>query len=702
MSRIGKVFEYISHVREKSRVINKSGLYTAFTFISVYALIMSIVCFLKSDVVMGVVNAVIALFMILTILVFSKIRSPKILSISVVVFLYALMMFFMYEGGVGGVSIMWLLFVPTAGMAMINLYYGSILSILIGISVPLYMLTPLHNLGYQYSENYRIRFPIIYWAFLIMAFFIFIRIDKSEEAQKELIRKADESNRSKSEFLANMSHELRTPMNAIMGMCEITLQEEISDTVRENNQNIYSSSKNLMNIINDLLDFSKIGSGKMELSCNRYSLSKVIDDVINMITVRKGSKNLEFIVDCDPDIPDMLYGDELRIRQIMINLLTNALKYTHEGSFILSVAGRRDTHGINLIFTVKDSGIGIKKEHIDKIFDAYGRVDAEKTHKIEGTGLGLPITKKLVRLMNGALGVKSVYGRGTEFKVVIPQGVVDEAPLAFFEKRESDGILYYFNLKKMPRFAAQSICNIFGTIGVKLGVDADSCESFEELEKNIAKKSYTHIFTGRNEYLENKVYFDRLSETCKVIVVQDKNGQIQTGEKIVDAYKPFYIKRLYLLVSSHSEATKKKAITGKFTAPQANILIVDDNAMNLKVAMGYMKPYDMKLSGAKSGKQALKMMTQKKYDIVFMDHLMPEMDGIEAHREICLMEENDEHKTPVIALTANEADEVKDLFDSEKFQGFLSKPIQADILREILLKWLPENLIVSEKEHKDE
>ncbi len=700
MSKINKIFDYIRHVRKKGKTINKSGLYICFSLISIYALIMSIVCFIKLDTTMGIVNAIIGVFMILTIIIFSRIKSDRLLTGFVLGFLYILMMFFLYEGGVGGISIMWLLFVPMGGMALINLYYGGLLSLLIGISTTLYMMTPLHSFGYQYSEEHRIRFPIIYWAFLIMALFIFIRIDRAEEYQKKLVAKADESNRSKSEFLANMSHELRTPMNAIMGMCEINLNEDMNDTVRENNENIFHSSKELMNIINDLLDFSKIGSGKMTLTCNEYHLSKVINDVINMIVARKGKKNIGFAVEVDPDIPDLLYGDEMRIKQIIINILTNALKYTQQGGFIMSVSHRKEAYGINLIITVKDSGIGIKKEQLGHIFDAYGRVDAEKTHKIEGTGLGLPITKKLVRLMNGVIGVKSEYGKGTEFRVVIPQKVIDETPFVTIGRNAGFGILYCCDMTQLHEFIARSVEETFHTIVKRYNFPGSIVDNAADVREKISKGIYSHIFVTKEQYITDKEYFDELSMKYCVTVIRERTDQLSVGGNIINAYKPFYMKKICDIINKPLH--NKNVTADKFTAPGARVLIVDDNSLNLRVAVGIMKRYNMNINVSKSGKRALRMMKEKEYDAVFLDHLMPDMDGIETHREICLLEKDKEKKTPVIALTAYDASDVRDLFISENFQDFMSKPIDPELLDKILLKWLPEELIVMEKEQAHE
>ncbi|MBQ9984669.1 MAG: response regulator [Lachnospiraceae bacterium] len=700
MSKVNRVLEYISHVREKSKVVNQSGLYTAFSLISIYALIMSAVCFIKSDIIMGVVNAIIAVTMIVTMLLFARIKSPKMLSWFVVSSIYVLMMFFMYQGGVGGVSIMWLLFVPVGGMALINLYYGGILSFLIGVSIPLYMLTPLHRLGYQYSEDYRIRFPIIYWAFLIMSLVIFIRIDRFEEEQKELIRKADDANRSKSEFLADMSHEIRTPMNAIMGLCELNMNEDLSSLVRDNSENIYRSSKGLMNIINNLLDFSKVESGKMELQCSEYKLSDVLEDVMYMTTARMGDKDLEFVVDCDPDIPNLLYGDEVRIKQIIINLLTNALKYTEKGGFLLTLTGRKETYGINLAVSVKDSGIGIQKEYIGKIFDTYRRVDIKKNRSVEGTGLGLPITKRLVTLMNGVIRVKSEYGKGTEFKIIIPQRVIDETPIVTVGRSKTIRILYY-HVEEVPDFIGESYYHSFKSVIRKWNASGQVCHSLEQFKNCLSNGTYTHIIIGKDEYLADRGYYDALSKSYHLAVVQERMAPVSVGGNIQCIYKPFYTRNFSDFINQHQRYLKKRKLPATFAARGARILVVDDNLLNLKVMEGHLKPYEVQVDTAMNGMEAIEMIKQMKYDLVFMDHMMPEMDGIETHHNICLLQRDYVETMPIVALTANVAGDARQLFMEEGFQDFMSKPIQSDGLKEMLLKWLPKDLIINKEEYDE-
>ncbi len=699
MHKIKGIFEYITHVREKSRIVNKSGLYICFTFISIYALIMSLVCFTKANVALGIANIIIAVFMILTMLLFTQIKAPKVLAWSVVLFFYAIMMFFMYQGGAGGVSIMWLLFVPMAGMALINLYYGGILSLLLGICIPLYMLTPLHGLGYQYSEDYRIRFPIIYWAFTIVALVVFVRIDRYEETQKQMIKNADSANQMKSVFLANMAHEIRTPMNAIMGLCELNMNENISPIVRENNINISRSGKNLINIINDLLDFSKIESGRMELQCKEYRLSDLLNDVIYMTVARMGNKKLEFVVDCDPDVPNLLYGDEVRIKQIIINLLTNAVKYTRKGGFLLAVSCRKESYGINLIISVKDSGIGIKEECLGEIFAAYGRVDADKNHAIEGTGLGLPLTKKLIRLMNGVIRVDSEYGKGSEFKIIIPQTVVDFAPIVNIGNHENHRVLYC-STGEIPEYFVNNYSSSFKKVFTKMNAKGRICRSTDELKQQLSEERYTHIIIGRDEYIEDREYFDELSKAYCLAVVQERKEAVSVSENIRSIYKPFYTRNFSDFINSERE--DKGQEEDVFTAPKAEVLVVDDNMTNIKVVSGLLKPYKVQLMTATSGAEAVEMVKSRRYDLIFMDHLMPGMSGLEAFRLIRAIENDYAREIPVIAMTANTEDEVGGMFAEEGFSGFVSKPVQSEILKGTLLSCLDEKLIIRNGVKSDE
>lgn len=699
MSKLKAIKEYIDHLYTKAGEFNRSGLYITFLLMAFYAFVMAGVCFVQNNMMMVFVNLITALVMILILIIFAKIKSSRILSWVVIIFLYILMFFFMFKGGVGGVSIIWLLFIPAAATSFISLYYGGILAIALGATVSIYMFTPLHNYGYAYSEQQIVRFPIIYWAFTIVALIIAVRIDRAEEKQKELIANAERSNKLKSEFLANMSHEIRTPMNAIIGMCELSKNEEMSAVARENHENIHSSGKTLMGIINDILDFSKIESGKMELISADYVFSDVLSDVITMASARKGDKNIHFAVDCNPDIPNHLNGDAKRIKQIILNLLINAIKYTQNGGILLKIDYREETYGLNLIITVKDTGIGIKKENIDKLYNAYRRFDSHKTNSIEGTGLGLPITKQLIELMNGMLSVKSEYGKGTEFIAVIPQKISDYDPIAHFDRTKDVSLLYYEkNIENTPDFICETYKKAFDIIVKRYRARKYICDNIRDVKREIRISEYSHIIIGQNEYLEDKDYFDEISKTKNVIVIIDRSAHVSLCNTVKNVFKPFGVYKFTKLVDTPIENTVSKAPEISFTAPEAKVLVVDDNEVNLLVAKGFLKRYEIGIEMATSGHQAIEMIKNKKYDIVFMDHLMPEMDGIETFREIRKIENSYARQIPVIALTANVAGDIEKMFIDEGFKGFLGKPIQADMLNETLLKNLPLELIIKKSE----
>ncbi len=392
---------------------------------------------------------------------------------------------------------------------------------------------------------------------------------------KEEQSRAETANIAKSAFLANMSHEIRTPINAILGMNEMILRENKNGQITDYAQNIYSAGNSLLSLVNDVLDISKIESGKLEIIENTYETSSLIHDCYNMIIEKAEKKGLDFHIDCDPNIPSHLKGDEVHFRQIVTNILSNAAKYTEKGSITMSVYSHWDQNQFFLVFSITDTGIGIKKKNLENLFSQFSRFDLEKNRNIEGTGLGLAITKQLVDLMYGEIQVESEYGAGSTFTVTIPQQIIDITPMGDYHKRYRD--------------------------------------------------------------------------------VSHKN------------------------MNYHQS----------FEAPDARILVVDDVEVNLKVIVNLLKETKVQVDTALSGRQCLAMVTQNAYDLIFMDHMMPEMNGVETYTKMKELKNSLNKDTPVIMLTANAISGVREQYLQVGFTDYLSKPILGDRLEKIIIRYLP-------------
>lgn len=396
--------------------------------------------------------------------------------------------------------------------------------------------------------------------------------EEAEKARKEAVA----ANESKDRFLASMSHEIRTPINAVLGMDTMILRESKNPRIKEYAMDIQTAGQSLLSLINDILDFSRIESGKMEIVPVEYDFSSVIHDIANMIGTKAREKNLDLQVSVDSSLPSRLYGDEVRIRQILINLLNNGVKYTEKGSVQLDVKGTVQGDSVLLDFSVKDTGIGIKEEDIQKLFVEFERIEEQRNRHIEGTGLGINITTQLLELMGSHLSVESVYGNGSRFFFTLRQQVVSKEPIG--------------NLQE--RIRQQAV-------------------------------EYSHAVT--------------------------------------------------------------------FQAPRARLLVVDDNAANRKVLCSLLKETAVQIEEAHSGEYCLELAREKQYDLIFLDHMMPEMDGIETlHR---MKEEGICKDTPIVALTANAISGAREMYLSEGFDSFLSKPVIPEKLEALIQELLTPELV---------
>jgi signal transduction histidine kinase/CheY-like chemotaxis protein len=495
---------------------------------------------------------------------------------------------------------------------------------------------------------------------------------------------ADKENKYKSDFLASMSHEIRTPLNAIIGMSELALRETPASTsLSESLISISQAGSNLLSIINDVLDMSKIESGKFKLTLGQYSLSSLLDNVIKVIRVRFYDKSIQFFVNIDSRIPNELTGDEARIRQILFNLLSNAVKYTINGFVRFTVTGDViNDHMVSLRFEVCDTGIGIKKEDMQKLFSGFTRLDAQRNRNVEGTGLGLAIAKKLCAEMGGDITVLSEYGKGSTFTVVIPQKYSKGAQLAMVNDPDAKGVLLY---SLTPLFV-DSVSDTLRNLGVPTVV-ADSPDHFlRELETDRHAFAFIPVdILNRAAPLVLRLQLN----TTLVLTSAPEEHMPFSGLPVLSM--PVYATSVANLLNGVRQARKEKQFNLGFTAPDARVLIVDDINTNLKVTALLLAPYKMQVDTCNNGDASVEMVRNKRYDIVFMDHMMPGTDGIEATARIRALGGEYFEQIPIIALTASALTGMREMFLSKGFSDYLAKPIESTRLNALVNKWIPGN-----------
>jgi PAS domain S-box-containing protein len=503
---------------------------------------------------------------------------------------------------------------------------------------------------------------------------------------RKAIEAANDASRAKSNFLARMSHEIRTPMNAIIGMTELALRETEPNDIHKHIRMVKDAGAHLLSIINDILDFSKIEMGKLEIITADYSFSSMINDVISIIRMRVIDSDVRFAVNIDCDIPNVLTGDETRIRQVLLNILNNAVKYTDRGFVLLVVRGKRiDDGSVNLVMKVMDSGKGIKQENIKSLFGEYTQFDLEKNRGIEGVGLGLAITGNIVKAMGGEIKVQSEYGRGSLFTVTLPQKIRSSDTLAKVEDAKNKNVLVY----ELRDIYADSITSTVNNLGVSCTLVSSDSELLEAMTNH----TFNFIFISFDLLESNRKKISEYAADAKIVVLTEFGEAIPDAKLRVLAM-PAYSIPISNILNGFSESfiyDENEEGIMKFAAPSARILVVDDINTNLKVAEGLLSPYKMRIDLRRSGREAVEAVKLKKYDLVFMDHKMPDMDGVEATQAIREMGADNPYcrELPIIALTANAVTGIKEEFLKSGFNDYLSKPIETVKLNSILEKWIP-------------
>ena len=572
--------------------------------------------------------------------------------------------------------------------------------------------------------------PSILIATFTMGFTLYIMFFTIENPDVKMLEEmtllkeqAEKANSAKSDFLSNMSHEIRTPLNAIVGFSETLKDEDIPDSARENVDDIIMASNNLLDIVNGILDISKIEANKLEIIDKEYDIKSVLDELISLTKARIGDKGLDFRVNIDPTLPRVLYGDNIRLKQVILNILTNAAKYTKEGYVIFTVSSVVKDNVCRLIISVEDSGIGIKEESIPKLFSKFERLDVEKEITIEGTGLGLAITKKLVELMNGTIVVQSVYGKGSKFTISIDQRiiaaeapVIHEAPTATSKLVDAKGskILvvddnelnlkvatvllnkYHFDIDTatngqeavnkvrkgneydiifmddmMPKMSGrEALAKLKEDPNFKIPVIALTANAITGMRQE-------YLNCGFNDYLSKPIEKQELERVIKEYISKKRSNYANTNlSKSTNSIleKQFTID-LPILASNNSNSSDMIDNSNK------KVLVVDDNEINLKIAINALKKYNFDIESVTSGSDAIGKVIENTYDLIFLDEMMPELDGCKTLENLRDIEG---FTTPTIMMTASREDEVKDKIDEYKFAGYLSKPFKKEDLDKLI------------------
>jgi len=534
----------------------------------------------------------------------------------------------------------------------------------------------------SWTQN-KLRFDT--WRQQITLKFLVEQDERNLEAISELAKKSEAASIAKSEFLAKMSHEIRTPMNAIIGMSELALREnEIPLSARSHLGTIRQAGNNMLAIINDILDFSKIESGRFELTPVNYFFPSLINDVISIIRMKVVDTRVRFVTNVDCNIPCELFGDEIRIRQVLLNLLSNAVKYTNSGYVTMAINGEFTAeNSVTLRIDITDTGKGIKEEDIDKLFKNFAQVDAESNKGIEGTGLGLAITKHILTAMGGDISVRSTYGKGSTFSVSLPQTFKNLEKTAVVHKADQLNVLVY---ERREIYANSIVCTVDN-----LNVNCTLVETDTEFRHAMAKKRYNFIFAAAH-------FIDNIKVMCASIKQKPRLVQLSTfGEAtpekgVIVLAMPIHCTSVASILNGDVDNytyCENRETVNRFTAPEAHVLIVDDIKTNLKVAEGLMQPYKMQIDTCHSGEEAVKAAEEKAYDLIFMDHMMPGMDGVEATQYIRKLPNGQD--LPIVALTANAVAGMRENFLKNGFNDFLSKPIDTVKLNLILERWIPRN-----------
>lgn len=505
-----------------------------------------------------------------------------------------------------------------------------------------------------------------------------------------------ETTRRLNDFMANVSHEIRTPINAILGLCRMSIDDEENEEKKEKLESIEVAGKRIGEQISDILDYSEVDRGEVANNYEDYMLSSVLNDLVNELKPYI-NEEIELIIDVDAAVPMVLNTDVSKLKKILWHLTMNGIKYTKEGGVYVHVFRIPHDYGINLCIEVKDTGIGMDESQLEKIRAGAFKADSGRARATGGLGLGLQIVQGFVRALGGFMTITSTLGSGTCVKVSIPNKVIDPSECMSFNDRDKVSLGAYLHFEKFPNpdvreFYDSMVRNI--VTGLKVTMHrVDNTNSLRALTDS---KRLTHLFAGPEEYNDAVDFMEDLARKIIVTVVANP-GELNTppNSRIRIMPKPFYcFPVIGVLNTKPGEDTLDE---GVLTFPGARVLVVDDEPMNLIVSSGLFKRYGMAVTTCESGQKAIELCRDNEYDVIFMDHMMPGMDGVEAMKRIRSDQARGNKMTPFVAFTANAVSSAKEMFRREGFDGFVGKPVDRIELERVLRRVLPASLVVIEE-----
>ncbi|MCR4604774.1 MAG: response regulator [Eubacterium sp.] len=516
-------------------------------------------------------------------------------------------------------------------------------------------------------------------------------LGKSEERVEEL---ADATNRL-NDFLANVSHEIRTPINAIMGLTGVCLENEKDEEIKNEMIAVRGAGHRISEQVNDILDYSEVDKGELAINKENYMIQSVLNDIIvETETIRE--PGIELIVNVDPTMPSIMNTDITKLKRIIWHMVCNGLKYTKKGGVNVQVYAKKQEYGVNLCIDVTDTGKGMEARELERIFEGFYQGDSSRTRSSNGLGLGLSIAEGFTRALGGFMKVESKPNVGTTVSVSIPQAVVDATPCMKVENPDkivAVGYLHFekFTVPAIRDYYDSAIKSIMGEFGLSLR----RVNNLNDLKRIISSVEATHLFVGPEEYVSDPEYFEEVAKHTLVCLTAEKDFPLLANSRVYLLAKPLFNFSIVTALNKTVEDAFEEDT--KIMLYDVKTLVVDDEPMNLEVARMVFGKYGMRVTCAESGARAIDYCRNEQFDVVFMDHMMPEMDGVEAMKNIRAMYKTSGVDVPIVALTANTVSTAKDMFMKEGFDGFVSKPIEIPELERVMKNVIPKNRITFER-----